>query len=90
MVGKSLHLNWGGLTDMGTWSKKVCREKSAEAIVVRTSCESRKERRAEQFYRYRNLDWEKAKDYWLNCEKVDTVSTRKKGSDKYVPKEYHR
>ena len=37
---------------METWSKKVNREKSAEAIVVRTSCESKKERRAEQFYGY--------------------------------------
>jgi len=75
---------------METWSKKVNREKSAEAIVVKTSCESRKERRAEQFYRYRNLDWEKATDYWLNRVKVDTISTRKKGSDKYVPKKYLR
>ena len=58
---------------------KVCREKSAEAILVKTSCENRKERRAEQHYRYENLDWEKATDYWLNSEKVDTISTRKKG-----------
>jgi hypothetical protein len=62
---------------------KLDSEKSAEAVVVKTSYESRKERRAEQFYRYGNLNWEQAKDYWLKCVKVDTDSTRKKGNDKH-------
>ena len=47
-----MHLNWGGLTDVEkkkkARSKKVNREKSAEAIVVKKPCESKEERRAEQ------------------------------------------
>jgi len=51
---------------------------------------ARKSEGLNSFMVMENLDWEKATDYWLKCEKVDTNSTRKKGSDKYVPKKYLR
>jgi len=36
---KDCVLTWGDLTDEETRLKKICREKSAEAIVVRTTAE---------------------------------------------------
>lgn len=53
---------------------KVCSDtnleckKSAEAVVVKTVFEKKLERRAEQFYRYENLDWERNKTAGIERE----------------------
>ena len=46
---------------------------------MKTTCENRKDRRAEQLYRYGKSQL--GKGYWLKCVKVDTKTTRKKGND---------
>lgn len=56
--------------------KCLTHEKSAEVVVVKTASENLKERRTEQFYRYKHLYWRSPKTTGQESAKVDSDLTR--------------